>query len=114
MKNKLLCLGLTSLFLFGCSKKAEVIDYESIKNKIENKEDFIFTISNENCSNCINLKKNYNKSKYTNTYFYIDLNKIDEGIDKNDEESIGNIFSDLKFFIIICIFLTFLDIKICF
>lgn len=84
MKNKLLYIGLTSLFLFGCSKKNEEIDYLSIKSKIENKEDFIFTISSDKCHNCINLVKNYNKSKYNFTFYEIDLITIDEGITNND------------------------------
>lgn len=84
MKKQLLCLGLTSLFLLGCSKKNEDIDFISLKSKIENKEDFIFAITMENCAHCLSLKKTYNRSKYQNVFYEISLDKIDEGIQNND------------------------------
>lgn len=88
MKKQILCLGLTSLFLLGCSKKNEDIDYISIKNKIDNKEDLILVITMKNCSHCLNLKKTYNRSKYKNTLYEITIDSLDEGIQKNDENSI--------------------------
>lgn len=95
MKKQLLCLGLTSLFLLGCSKKNEEIDYASLKEKIDNKEDFIFVITMENCSHCLNLKKTYNHSKYQNTFYEISLDKLDEGIQNNDL----NMVEEYKFLI---------------
>lgn len=87
MKRKLLCLSLTSLFLLGCSKKIEEINVDSIKSKIENKEDFIFLIASKTCGHCKNLKREYNKSKYDYIFYEINIDNILDGITSNDSKS---------------------------
>lgn len=88
MKKKFLYIGLSSLFLLGCSKKVGKIDYDSVLYKINNQEDFIVVLSSDTCGHCKNLKKTYNESKYSFQYYEIDFVKILEGIGDNDEKSI--------------------------
>lgn len=89
MKRQILCLTLSSLFLFGCSYKIEELTYSDIKEKIQNEEDFIFLISSKNCSHCQNLKKTIKNSNYNFNIYNIDIDEIIKGIDKNNEESIN-------------------------
>ncbi len=89
MKRTILYLGLSSLFLFGCSKvKLEKSEYLSIKESISNKEDFFFLITSKTCSHCENLKKSINKAKYNNVGYYISIDDILEGLKNKEEESI--------------------------
>ena len=88
MKKKFLCLGLTSLFLLGCSKKVEDIDFNDVKNKISNKEDFIVVLASNSCSHCQNLRKTYKNSDYSFNYYELSFNDIIEGVNNNEEEDI--------------------------
>ena len=88
MKREMLFLGLTSLFLFGCTSKVEEIQYQKISEKMMNNEDFILLISSKNCSHCRNLKKSINKSSYNFNVYNIDIDEIFYGVKNNDKESI--------------------------
>lgn len=88
MKKKFLCLGLTSLFLLGCSNKVEEIDLNNVKNKIENKEDFIMVLTSKGCGHCKNLKETYQDSDYDFNFFEISFDSIVEGVKNKEEEAI--------------------------
>ena len=88
MKKKFLYVGLTSLFLLGCSKKVMERDYETIQDKIQAKEDFIFVLSSKDCGHCQNLKKNYNESNYNFNYYEIDFLSMVNGVKSGKEKDI--------------------------
>ena len=88
MKREMLFLGLSSLFLFGCTSKVEELTYADIENKIGNYEDFILLITSKNCSHCQNLKKTIKASSYDFNVYNIDIDSIIKGVENNDLESI--------------------------
>ena len=88
MKREMLFLGLSSLFLFGCTSKVEELTYSDIENKIGNYEDFILLITSKNCSHCQNLKKTIKESSYDFNIYNIDIDSIIKGVENNDLEQI--------------------------
>lgn len=96
MKQKILYLGLSSLFLFGCTSIKES-DYNSIKQSIENKEDFIFLISSKTCAHCQALKTKLKRQNISTNVYDVNIDNIDEGIKNNEAESIESYkyFADL-------------------
>ena len=88
MKSKLLTLGLTSLFLFGCSSKIKESTYEDLQTKINNEEDFILLLTSKSCAYCKNLKQSIKKSNYNFDIIDISMDDIINGVKNNDDEYI--------------------------
>ena len=96
MKQKILYLGLSSLFLFGCTP-IKTSDYNSIKQSITNKENFIFLITSKTCAHCRSLKSQIKRQNIKVNVYDISIDEIDEGIQNNNSASIESYkyFADL-------------------
>ena len=88
MKSKLLTLGLTSLFLFGCSAKINEITYSDLQTKINNEDDFILLLTSKTCGHCKNLKQTIKKSNYNFDIVEISMDDVIDGVKNNNEEYI--------------------------
>jgi len=85
MMKKILIIvlaAITLLILTGCTgpKTYEEISFSELKNKIEEKEDFILFIGSETCSACSAYKITINKviENHGIDIKYIDLDKVGE------------------------------------
>lgn len=71
------------LFMVGCSKTVPYIEinFNDFKNKLENKESFIFYIGATHCPFCERYEQSLKKVVKNNKIdiFYLDTDKLDEG-----------------------------------
>lgn len=81
MKKILILLIIPILLLCGCSKKTYTeISYNDLKQKVENKEDFILFIGANSCAHCTSYKTTINSivNNYNVEVYYIDVDNLSE------------------------------------
>lgn len=81
MKKILILMIIPILMLCGCSKKTYTeINYDNLKQKVENKEDFILFIGADSCSHCATYKTTLNSiiDEYNVDVYYIDIDKLSQ------------------------------------
>jgi predicted bacteriocin transport accessory protein len=91
--KKILALLLCMFILCGCSYKSYIVDttLDEVKEKIENKEDFILYIGSKTCSHCAQYRPKLEDvaNEYEITVYYVDVSTLSTE-EENELKNIAN------------------------